>query len=62
MALGFLMGAPGFPGFPYAHEIGLILLWVAGILTVQTGSDYVRGALGHVNNLHQAASLPKNHD
>ena len=51
LALGFLMGAPGFPTFPYAHEIGLILLWIAAILTVQTGSGYVRGALGHVNSL-----------
>ena len=51
LALGFLMGAPGFPGFPFAHEIGLILLWIAAILTVQTGSGYVRGALGHVNSL-----------
>jgi CDP-diacylglycerol--glycerol-3-phosphate 3-phosphatidyltransferase len=51
LALGFLMGAPGFPGFPFAHEIGLILLWIAAFLTVQTGSGYVRGALGHVNSL-----------
>ena len=51
LALGFLMGAPGFPAFPYAHEIGLILLWIAAILTVQTGSGYVRGALRHVNSL-----------
>ena len=45
------MGAPGFPGFPFAHEIGLILLWIAETLTVQTGSGYVRGAFGHVNSL-----------
>ena len=51
LALGFLMGAPGFPTFPNADEIGLILLWIAAIMTVQTGSGYVRGALGHVNSL-----------
>ena len=48
LALGFLMGAPGFPSFPFAHEIGLILLWIAAILTIQTGSGYVKDALHHV--------------
>jgi CDP-diacylglycerol--glycerol-3-phosphate 3-phosphatidyltransferase len=48
LALGFLMGAPGWPGFPFAHEIGLTLLWVAAILTVQTGSGYISNALRHV--------------
>ena len=42
LALGFLMGAPGFPGFPFAHEIGLTLLWIAAILTIHTGSAYVK--------------------
>ncbi|NCW30956.1 MAG: hypothetical protein EBV87_04970 [Alphaproteobacteria bacterium] len=51
LSLGFLMGAPGFPGFPFAHEIGLTLLWVAALLTVQTGSGYVKGALRHVTSL-----------
>jgi cardiolipin synthase len=51
LALGFLMGAPGFPGFPFAHEIGLILLWAAAILTIQTGSGYIKGALRHVGSL-----------
>ena len=51
LALGFLMGAPGFPGFPFAHEIGLTLLWIAAILTIQTGSAYVIGALRHVVSL-----------
>ena len=51
LALGFLMGAPGFPGFPFANEIGLALLWVAAILTIKTGSGYVKGALRHVKNL-----------
>jgi CDP-diacylglycerol--glycerol-3-phosphate 3-phosphatidyltransferase len=52
LALGFLMGAPGFPKFPYAHEIGLALLWIAAILTIQTGSGYVKGALHHVRSPH----------
>ena len=52
LALGFLIGAPGFPNFPYAHEIGLMLLWIAAILTIQTGSGYVKGALRHVKSPH----------
>jgi cardiolipin synthase len=51
LALGFLMGAPGFPSFPFAHEIGLTLLWISAILTIHTGSAYVRGALRHVVSL-----------
>ena len=50
LALGFLMGAPGFPGFPFAYEIGITLLWLAAILTVQTGSAYVINALKHVTD------------
>ena len=48
LALGFLIGAPGFPNFPFAHEIGLTLLWIAAGMTVQTGYGYVRGAIRHV--------------
>ena len=50
LALGFLMGAPGFPGFPFAHEIGITLLWLAAILTVQTGSGYLINAVKHVTD------------
>ena len=52
LALGFLIGAPGFPSFPFAHEIGVVLLWIAAILTIHTGSGYVKGALRHVRNPH----------
>ena len=55
LALGFLMGAPGFPGFPFAHEIGITLLWLAAILTVQTGSGYLINAVKHVTGPGQTA-------
>ena len=55
LALGFLMGAPGFPGFPFAHEIGITLLWLAAILTVQTGSGYLINAVNHVTDRGQTA-------
>ena len=48
-AVGFLIGAPAFPIVPFAHEIGLFLLWVAAILTVQTGYGYIREAIRHVS-------------
>ena len=56
LALGFLMGAPGFPGFPFAHEIGITLLWLAAILTVQTGSGYLINAVKHVTDKGQSAN------
>ena len=56
LALGFLMGAPGFPTFPLAHEIGITLLWLAAILTVQTGSGYLINAVKHVTDTGQTAN------
>ena len=56
LALGFLMGAPGFPGFPFAHEIGITLLWLAAILTVQTGSGYLINAVKHVTEKGKTAN------
>ena len=35
-----------------AHEIGITLLWIAPILTVQTGSVYLISAVKHVTNSH----------
>ncbi len=55
LALGFLMGAPGFPGFPFANEIGITLLWLAAILTVHTGSGYLINAVKHVTDSGQTA-------
>ena len=34
-----------FPVVPFAAEIGLALLWIAAVLTVQTGYGYIREAL-----------------
>jgi len=59
LALGFLMGAPGFPGFPFAHEIGITLLWLAAILTVQTGSGYLINAVKYVTDNGQTTKRKK---
>ena len=50
LALGTLIGAPAFPELIYAHDIGLMLLWVAALLTLQTGMGYIIAGLRHVPN------------
>jgi CDP-diacylglycerol--glycerol-3-phosphate 3-phosphatidyltransferase/cardiolipin synthase len=48
VALGFLiLGPAGGRIVPYAVEIGLILLWVAALVTIYTGYDYLRAGLRH---------------
>ena len=42
-ALTLLIAAPELP--PAAHEAGVVLLWIAAVLTVWTGAGYVRKAL-----------------
>lgn len=48
LALGTLIGWPAFPGLTYAHDIGLLLLWIAALLTLQTGIGYIVAGLRHV--------------
>ncbi|WP_374764345.1 CDP-diacylglycerol--glycerol-3-phosphate 3-phosphatidyltransferase [Yunchengibacter salinarum] len=49
VALGALTWVEGGAalGLP-AHEIGLTLLWLAAVLTLYTGYDYVRGGMKHM--------------
>jgi CDP-diacylglycerol--glycerol-3-phosphate 3-phosphatidyltransferase len=48
-SLGFLVWSQGAPqvGFP-ANEAGIILLWIAAVLTIYTGYDYLRAGLKHM--------------
>lgn len=49
VAIGFLLSIPsGISALTYAWEIGLILLWIAALLTVWTGFGYLRTSLDHV--------------
>ncbi len=49
VALGFLLaGQAGDLIFPYTTSTGIVLLWVAAILTLYTGYDYFRAAIGHL--------------
>ena len=53
VAIGFLIGAPVFPSLPMANPIGLVLLWVAALVTAQTGYGYYQGVLEHVDKSSQ---------
>jgi cardiolipin synthase len=49
IALGFLIAGPaGDKVLPEATEIGIVLLWIAAIITLYTGYDYFRAGLKHV--------------
>lgn len=49
VALGFLIAGPaGETVLPGTVTIGIVLLWVAAILTLYTGWDYFRAGIRHV--------------
>lgn len=47
-ALCFLLGGPAVADYIDAILIGEILLWIAGLLTIWTGYDYLRLGLRHM--------------
>jgi len=49
ISIAFLLAGPaGDKILPYTTEIGIILLWIAAIITLYTGYDYFRAGLKHV--------------
>lgn len=49
LAIGFLLaGSAGDKLFPYTTDTGLVLLWVAALITLYTGYDYFRAGLKHI--------------
>jgi cardiolipin synthase len=49
VAIGFLLaGSAGDKIWPYTTLFGLTLLWIAALLTLYTGYDYLRAAVSHV--------------
>jgi cardiolipin synthase len=49
ISLGFLIAGPaGDKVLAHATEIGIVLLWIAAIITLYTGYDYFRAGLKHV--------------
>ena len=52
-AIVFLLAGPaGDKVIPYSTEFGLIMLWLAAILTLWTGWDYFSACLNHVIDLN----------
>ena len=49
VAIAFLLAGPaGDKVLPYTTEIGIVLLWVAALLTIYTGYDYFRAGVRHL--------------
>jgi cardiolipin synthase len=49
VAIGFLLaGSAGDKIWPYTTLFGLTLLWIAAIVTLYTGYDYLRAAIAHL--------------
>ncbi|AYG58673.1 CDP-diacylglycerol--glycerol-3-phosphate 3-phosphatidyltransferase [Rhizobium jaguaris] len=49
VAIAFLLAGPaGDKVLPYTTEMGIVLLWIAALLTIYTGYDYFRAGLKHV--------------
>jgi len=49
IALGALILGGAIPGWPWVHDVGLVSLWAAAILTMVTGWDYLRVGLKHMD-------------
>ncbi len=51
VALGFLIAGPaGEAALPGSVNTGLVLLWIAAILTLYTGWDYMKASYDHVGS------------
>ncbi len=49
LAIGFLLaGSAGDKIFAYTTHTGLVLLWMAALITLYTGYDYFRAGLRHI--------------
>jgi len=49
VAIGFLIAGPaGEKVLPGTHAIGIALLWIAALLTLYTGWDYMKASIKHV--------------
>ena len=49
VAIAFLLAGPaGDKIFPLTTQIGIVLLWIAALVTLYTGYDYFRAGLKHI--------------
>jgi CDP-diacylglycerol--glycerol-3-phosphate 3-phosphatidyltransferase/cardiolipin synthase len=49
VALGALILAGATPGQPWVHDVGIVSLWAAAVLTLVTGWDYLRVGIRHMD-------------
>jgi cardiolipin synthase len=49
VSLGALILGGAFPGQPWVHQVGVVSLWAAAMLTLVTGYDYLRIGLRHLD-------------
>ncbi|HVA35393.1 MAG TPA: CDP-diacylglycerol--glycerol-3-phosphate 3-phosphatidyltransferase [Stellaceae bacterium] len=49
LAIGFLLVGDAGPAPIHVRAIGEFLLWIAAVLTVKTGYDYLHAGLSHIN-------------
>ena len=58
LAIGVLLVGDAGPAALHIRPIGEFLLWIAAVLTVKTGYDYLRAGLSHINRpAPQSASM-----
>jgi CDP-diacylglycerol---glycerol-3-phosphate 3-phosphatidyltransferase len=50
VAIGVLIVGDAGPAFLWVATVGEILLWIAALLTIITGYDYLRAGLQHMDN------------
>jgi CDP-diacylglycerol--glycerol-3-phosphate 3-phosphatidyltransferase/cardiolipin synthase len=49
LALGALILGGAIPQWPWVHDVGIVSLWAAALLTLLTGWDYLRVGLRHMD-------------
>jgi CDP-diacylglycerol--glycerol-3-phosphate 3-phosphatidyltransferase len=49
VALGALILGGAVPGEPWVHDVGIVSLWAAAVLTLVTGWDYLRVGVRHMD-------------
>jgi cardiolipin synthase len=59
VAIGFLIVGDAGPGFMPVTAIGETLLWVAALLTLVTGYDYLQSGLRHMARPRPAATIDR---
>ncbi len=60
-AIGFLIVGNAGPAFIPVEQIGAVLLWAAGLLTLVTGYDYLSAGLSHISRAQTSRTPAPRH-